>query len=264
MNERPDEPGRSHEPVPETARRGRRIAAVVGCVLLAGAVVAGVGLTAVTVRSADRDPGIPSWEFPKAAAGKEASAPQGLAGLLLPYGDDGRLRGPDLGEFGSDAQLSGARATALQKESLRGLPRSQRKLLEKEVDRRRITGMAMRSYISGSASINQDDDVYTASIVLAKMDNRSAVRDLARFQTEFLESLDILRKGPKIKGHNNAACFLPPKNEDLAIETMFCSAYVGDVLVTVTADALAPIDTKSVASLVREQLDRIDEPGKAV
>ncbi|MBT3154489.1 hypothetical protein HTV45_27075 [Streptomyces sp. CHD11] len=236
---------------------------MVGCVLLAGAVVAGMGYTAVTVRSADRDPGVPSWKFPRTAAGEEVPAPQGLAGLLLPYGDDGRLRGPDIGEFGSDAQLSGARATALQKESLRGLPRSQRKRLEKEVDRRRITGMAMRSYTSGSVSIYQDD-AYTASIVLAQMDNRSAVRDLARFQTEFLESLDILRKGPKIKGHKNAACFLPPKGADLAIDTMFCSAHVGNVLVTVTADAVAPIDTKSVAGLVREQLDRIDEPGKAV
>ncbi len=156
------------------------------------------------------------------------------------------MRGPDIGEFGADAQLSGARATALQKEALQGLPRSQRKKLEKEIDRRRITGMAMRSYVSGADSLYQDD-VYTASVVLSQMDNRSAVRGLARSQAEFLEALDVLRKGPRIEGHRDAACFLPPKDHERDIEVMFCTAHVGDVLVTVTASAVAPIDAKSVA-----------------
>ncbi|MFF9677754.1 hypothetical protein ACF1GS_39775, partial [Streptomyces eurythermus] len=70
--------------------------------------------------------------------------------------------------------------------------------------------------------------------------------------------------GPRIEGHRDAACFLPPKDHERDIEVMFCTAHVGDVLVTVTASAVAPIDAKSVAGLVREQLDRIDEPGKAV
>ncbi|QEU86483.1 hypothetical protein CP969_18620 [Streptomyces viridosporus T7A] len=263
MTEAPDE---SNEPSDRPTRRGRRIAAVTGSVLLAGAVVAGVGLTAVTVDGADRAPGAPSWEFPGAAAGtmEKESASQGLAGMLLPYGDDGLLRGPDLPGFGSDAQLSDARATALQKESLHGLPRSQRKRMEKYVDRLRITGMAMRSYVSGSASLYQEDDVYTVSIVLAQMENRTAAGDLARSQSEFLASLDMLRKGPKVGGHEDAACFLPPEDRGRVIEAVFCSAHVGNVLVTVTAQGTAPMDGRSVAALVREQLDRIDEPGKAV
>ncbi|MET7293393.1 hypothetical protein ABZS79_14870 [Streptomyces griseoloalbus] len=265
MSETPNEPAGSEVPAREPARRGRRIAAVAGSLLLAGAVVAGVGCTAVTVNGADRDAGAPSWKFPKAVAGTEKEpAPQGLAGMLVPYGYDNSLRGPDLGEFGSDARLSGARATALQKESLRGLPRSERKRLEREIDRQRITGMAMRSYVSGSASVYQEEDVYTVGIVLAQMDNRDAVRDLARFQTDFLDSLDIFRRGPEIKGHKDADCYLPPKDEDEALDTMFCSAHVGDVLVTVTADGVAPLDTTGVAVLLGQQLDRIAEPGKAV
>ncbi|MGA5326157.1 hypothetical protein ACPCJT_28555 [Streptomyces griseoincarnatus] len=264
MSETPDESVRPEEPdLPAVSRRRRVVAVAVG-VLLTGAVAAGTGVTAVTVANADRDPGAPSWQFPRTVpADGEPPESQGLASLLLPYGEDGRMRGPDMGEFGADAQLSGARATALQKEALQGLPRSERKQLEKAIDRRRISGMAMRSYVSGADSLYQDD-VYTASVVLSQMDNRSAVRDLARSQAEFLEALDVLRKGPRIQGHKGAACFLPPKDRKRDIEAMFCTAHVGDVLVTVTARAVAPMDARSVAGLVREQLDRIEAPGKAV
>ncbi|MBJ6615965.1 MULTISPECIES: hypothetical protein [unclassified Streptomyces] len=57
---------------------------------------------------------------------------------------------------------------------------------------------------------------------------------------------------------------LPPKDDDRENGAVFCTAHVGDVLVTVTARAVAPIDARSVAGLVREQLDRIEAPGKAV
>ncbi|MFH9041598.1 hypothetical protein ACH4FA_19940 [Streptomyces sp. NPDC017966] len=245
--------------------RWGRVASVAGSVLLAGAVVTGVGHTVVTVRDADREAGAAVWKFPEAAAteGKKAE-PQGLAAMLVPYGYDHWLPGPDFGEFGSDTQLGGARATALQKESLRDLPRSQRKRLEKEIDSWRVEGMAMRSYTSGSNSVYNEDEVHTVGIVLARMENKAAVRDFARFQTEFLDALDIFRKGPKIKGHEDAQCFLPPADAETDLDMMQCSARVGNVLVTLTADGAKPLDTKSVATLFREQLDRIDEPGKAV
>jgi hypothetical protein len=245
--------------------RWGRIASVVGSVLLAGAVVAGVGYTVVTVDGADRDAAAPGWKFPETAAA-EGKAPKarGLAATLVPYGYDHWVPGPDFGEFGSDAQLSGARATALQKESLSDLPRSQRKRLEKEIDSWRVEGMAMRSYTSGSNSVYNEDEVHTVGIVLARMENKAAVRDFARFQTEFLDALDIFREGPKIKGHKDARCFLPPADAETDLDTMQCSAHVGNVLVTLTADGAKPLNTKSVAALFREQLDRIDEPGKAV
>lgn len=280
MSETPDEPVRSGDPVrpDRPARkpvRWSRVATVTGSVLLTGAVVAGLAFTAVTVNGADRDPGAPSWKFPETAADAEkGSAPQSLAGMLVPYGDDGWLRGPDLGEFGSDTQLGAARATALQKEALRDLPRSRRLRLEKEIDRWRITGMAMRSYVSGSVSLYQETDLYTVGVVLTRLENRAAVRDLARFRSEFPDLLDGFpgsrddsREGPRIKGHENARCVLPPEDpedEDQAIDTMSCSAHVGDVLVTLTAKGAKPLDTEGVATLLREQLDRITEPGKAV
>ncbi|MET4659767.1 hypothetical protein ABID80_003487 [Streptomyces sp. PvP037] len=260
---RPEE--RTPEPPAKRPVRWGRIAAVAGSVLLAGAVIAGVGYTVVTVNGADRDAGAPRWKLPKAPAA-EAEQPEarGLAGMLVPYGYDNLLPGPDLSEFGRDEQFDGARATALHKRALSGLPRSQRKELEKEIDGWRVQGMAMRSYTSGSTSVYSPIDVYTVGIVLTRMKDREAVRDLATYQEGLIEALDIFREGPKIKGHKNARCFLPPEDEESGIDSMECSAYVGDVLVTLTAAGGKPLDTKSVATLFGQQLDRIDEPGKAV
>lgn len=270
------------EPVPESEAvpprkrlrlSPRRVAVVLGSVLLAGSVVAGVGYTVVTVAGADRDAGAPVFTFPKTAADDDvkAAATSGLAGVLVPYGESGWHRGPDLGEFGYDAQLSGAQATALRKESLSGLPRTQRKQLEKQIDRQRIKGMAMRSYLSAEVSdLSDNEGAYSVNVVLARMGSSAAVRDLGTFQQEFLDALDVFRAGPEIKGHKNAKCFLPPKDDEEdegdgpGLETMYCSAYQGDVLVTATADGPAPLDTKGVATLLSEQLDRIAEPGVAV
>jgi hypothetical protein len=188
--------------------------------------------------------------------------------MLVPYGAPGTNgwgRGPDLGEYGSDAVLSGEQATALRKESLSGLPRTQRKRLEKAVDQLRITGIAMRSYLSTTKlSDAYTDDAYTVRVELAQMDNRAAVRDASRFRSTVVDALGAFRKGPEIKGHKNAHCFLPPKDADGDLETMYCSAHVGNVLVTAVADGTEPLDTKGAAMLLREQLDRIAEPGEAV
>ncbi|MZE70441.1 hypothetical protein GTW93_15915 [Streptomyces sp. SID5789] len=239
-----------------------------GCgALLAAAVVAGGGYTVVTVNGADRDPGAPVWTLPDAAPTKKAPAAKatGLAQALVPFRSDGWSRGPDIGEFGSDAALSGAEATALRKESLAGLPRSERKQLEKEIDRRRITGVAMRNY-AGTGTFTSDGMTgsATVTIVLSRMENRSAVRSMADGQNKFFEALDVFREGPRIKGHKDARCFRLPGETDEDLDMMFCAAHEGDVLVTATADGVRPFDTKGVSALLTEQLNRIAEPGRSV
>ncbi|GAA3497276.1 hypothetical protein GCM10019016_043770 [Streptomyces prasinosporus] len=257
-------PAEAGAPVRGRVRRGR-VAAVAGCLLLAGALLAGVGATVVTVRDADRDAGAPRWKFPEAGAeDKKAPTPTGLAGMLVPYGTDGWVRGPDLGQFGSDAQFGGARATALRKESLRGLPRSLRKRMEKEIDRQRTKGMAMRSYFSGDAKpYLYNEEIYSVGIVLAQMEDRAAVRDVSESQRELFGALGG-REGPRIEGHENAECFRAPEGGQDDLTGMFCSAHVGDVLVTATAYGTATLDSDGVAALLRIQLDRIAEPGKAI
>lgn len=264
----PSAPATPAAPARKPLRRGR-VAAVAGSVLLVAAVVGGAGYTVVTVQDADRDPGAPSWTLPVPAPGgaEKAKASSGLAAMLLPFGTEGWSRGPDIGEFGSDASLSGAEATALRKEALRDLPRSQRRSLEERIDKQHTKGIAMRRYLSTPNGFNSTlyaQSTFTVSVELAQIEDKSAVKGISTFQTEFFSALKIFRKGPEIKDHKNAKCFLPPKNKDEKLDVMICSAYEGDVLVSATASAVKPLDTKGVAMLLREQLDRITEPGEAV
>ncbi|WP_320785018.1 hypothetical protein [Streptomyces sp. CRN 30] len=256
-----------------------RVAGVTASVLLAGAVIVGTGYTVVTVRNADRDAGTPGWKLPAAAdetgdSDTEPSAGQGLAEALVPFGTYGWTRGPDIGEFGSDAVLSSARAAALQRESLRGLPRSERKALEREIGLRGVKGMALRSYVPGEAGVYQE--AIAVEIVLTRA-ARSAVREMADARTGTLDAFGILEEGPEIEGHDNARCFLLPDGTDygdegsdtgfyrhLGLDLMYCSAHVGEILVTATAEGVAPLETERVAVLLTEQLDRITDPGEAV
>ncbi|MFC8519832.1 hypothetical protein [Streptomyces sp. NPDC057257] len=257
--------GQEEPPAKKRVRRGR-VAAVTGSVLLAVAVVAGVGYTVVTVNGADRDAGAPVWEFPKDSAEKaKAAAPKGLAATLVPYGADGWSRGPDIGEYGSDAVLSGREATALRKEALSGLPRTQRKKLEQQIDKQRIQGIAMRSYVSTDETASvYTHQASTVSIELAQMDNKAAVRNISEFQNDFLDAMGVFREGPRIEGHKNARCFLPPADKDEKLDAMICSAYQGNVLVTLAADSAKPLQKTGIAMLLKEQLDRIAEPGESV
>ncbi|MEU1195609.1 hypothetical protein ABZ446_05235 [Streptomyces sp. NPDC005813] len=257
------DPAQEPAPAKKRVRRGR-VAAVVGSLVLVGALVGGVGYTVVTVQDADRDAGAPTWKFPKGQKeeAKAAKSSSSLASMLVPY-DDGWTRGPDIAGFGSDAALSGGQAAALRKESVRDLPRSQRRRIEKEIDKQHTKGMAMRSYLYGGSTLD-DDGTYTVSVELAQIEDKRAVRNMSTFQNEFLEALSVFRHGPKIEGHKNAKCFLPPKDKEEKLDMMVCSAYQGDVLVSATAYAAKPLNTKGVAKLLREQLDRIEEPGEAV
>ncbi|WP_308310697.1 hypothetical protein [Streptomyces sp. GbtcB6] len=251
-------------------RRRRRIARIAGIGVLLVAVVAGVAGTAVRVTGADRDPGVPGWDLPKTAKGKAkeaAAGGTGLQALLLPYGTEGFGRGPDIGEFGSDARLSGRQATDLRKESIKDLPRSQRKELERLIDKQQTKGMAMRSYLSTETpteGTSYSDHAYTVDIVLSQLGDQRTVRTVATAQQELFDALKVFRKGPEVKGHKDAACFLPPADSAEKLDMMVCSAYVGDVLVSATATGAKPLDEKGVALLLGEQLDRIKNPGVAV
>lgn len=266
----PELVGTSEELTPDVARRPvrrGRIAALAGAVLLAVAVVGGAGYTVVTVNGADRDTGAAVWDFPKTSSEKARGTARttGLAAALVPYGPDGWSEGPDIAEYGHDTAFTGAQAAALRKESLKELPLKQRRTLEKAIDEQHTKGMAMRSYVSteGRTSV-YTDSASTVSIVLAQIADKTAVRRASRFQNELLDSLGVFRPGPTINGYKNAECFLSPKSSDEKLDTMYCSAYQGEVLVTLTAQAVRPMQTYAIGRLLQEQLDRIKDPGEAV
>ncbi|WP_406456826.1 hypothetical protein OH768_24070 [Streptomyces sp. NBC_01622] len=253
------------EAVGKPVRRGR-IAAIAGAALLAVAVIGGVGYTVVTVNGADRDAGDAVWTLPKVSSEKAVGGrPSTLAAALVPYGPDGWSQGPDIAEYGHDVDFTGAQAAALRKESLKELPAKQRKPLEKEIDKQHTKGLAMRSYVSTDEQASvYTDKASTVSIVLAQIADKTAVRNASRFQNELFDSLGVFRPGPSINGYKNAECFLSPKDADEKLDTIYCSAYQGEILVTLTAKSARPMQTYAIGRLLQEQLDRIKDPGEAV
>ncbi|MEV5817369.1 hypothetical protein [Streptomyces mutabilis] len=261
-------PAATEPPLPAPRRRDRRrIAAVTGVLLLTGAVIGAVACTAVSVADADRDPGVPSWARPQPTEDRPAVAaePGSLAWTLVPYRPDNWRRGPDMGEFGSDAVLNGDRTAALFKESLAGLPRTERKQLEKEIDRRPVKEMAMRSYaFTMGENADRAAGATTMTLVLARMEDQAAARSVTTSRNALLDALDVFREGPEIEGYENAACYRAPSGGDEALDAMFCSASTGDIAVIAGAEGVQPFDTDGVAALLKDQLDRIVEPGESV
>ncbi|MFE2418727.1 hypothetical protein [Streptomyces hokutonensis] len=253
------------EVVKKPVRRGR-VAAIAGAALLAVAVIGGVGYTVVAVNGADRDAGDAVWTLPKVSSEKAVGGkPSTLAAALVPYGPDGWSQGPDIAEYGHDVDYTGAQATALRKDELKELPLKQRKRLEKEIDKQHTKGLAMRSYVSTDAQASvYTDKASTVSIVLAQIADKTAVRNASRFQNELFDSLGVFRPGPSINGYKDAKCFLSPKDADEKLDTIYCSAYQGEILVTLTAKSARPMQTYAIGRLLQEQLDRIKDPGEAV
>ncbi|WP_217350000.1 hypothetical protein [Streptomyces pluripotens] len=248
----------------------RRTAGVVGTVLLAVAVVAGAGCTAVTVLHADRDPGKPVWKFPKVGGsdGTDDEVRSGstdgvsaLRAMLVPYQKSGYSQGPDIAGFGSDAQLTGREATALRKQSIRDLPPQARRKLDDLIDHQHIKGMVMRSYEHEGSISSPFDKPFTIGFQLVEMENRGAAEKLATAGAGLLKSFG---EGPEIPGHENAVCVLEPTRDSGKLDRMLCSARVGDVLFSARVCGVHRLAAHTVALFVGEQLDRIKDPGKAV
>ncbi|MFE0038498.1 hypothetical protein [Streptomyces sp. NPDC059015] len=254
---------------------------VLPVVLVVGSVGGAAAYTAVTAEGADRTVPTTVWAEPGKEPGKDpaaeawrgrASTPLGK--MLLPVPDGYRL-GPDIGEHGNDVELSAAQAVAVMKEWGSGLSGQKRRDYEKRVKRLGVRGIALRSYATEFAErggVSEGDVVVT--IELTRVADRARVREAYEVQTGLAKMLE-LRKGPKITGHRNAACFLveaekraegeDAADEDERLGGMQCFAYDSEVLVSVEAQGTAAsFDENSVADLVQEQLDHIASPGEYV
>ncbi|MFE8938722.1 MULTISPECIES: hypothetical protein [unclassified Streptomyces] len=259
----------------KSGTRARRILKnALASVLVLGAVGGGAAYTVVTVDRADRSAPTVAWADPTAtatagdpAAGVHrgrASTP--MSGLLLPV-PEGYVLGADVQGYGNDDELPAAEAAALLKQTGRGFYGKERRAYEKEVDRLGVQGIAMRSYAS-------EDSTLQAEVLILRMKDKKTVREFFELRKDLSELLE-LRKGPKIKEHaTNAACYLGPKprkpeqregrERTPDLQDMSCTAYDGEVMVTVVAFGAPPFDQKAVADLVEKQLRHIESPGEYV
>ncbi|NEB81141.1 hypothetical protein G3I40_38930 [Streptomyces sp. SID14478] len=255
------------------ARRSRRrlIVGLAVTALVLGAAGTGIGVTASRVATADRDPGEPRWQFPsRGHDAADTAGHRGVGSSLLPI-PAGYEEGPDMDEFGSDKEFTGREATALRKKALRFLPLTERRAMEKELDRQRISSMAMRSY----ASQDMAGGGIVVTMSLSRMQGSGTARAISRSQSSAIGAIGIVRKGPVIKGYKDAHCYLPPDDSEEKLEAMFCSAYRGDVLVTFSAygtkknpyskmDGQGLVASGEPAELLRAQLDRLGQVGESV
>ncbi|MBA4865589.1 hypothetical protein H1V43_30470 [Streptomyces sp. PSKA54] len=233
-------------------------------VLVLGALVGGLGYTKVTVDDADRTVPTVLWaDDNDAKPGKDPAGDVGrgradteLNRLLLPVSEHYRL-GPDIGEYGNDAELSGKEAVAVMKAAGRGLTGKQRRERDKYVEKLRLKGIAMRSYTYGT-------HVRVAEMSIAQMENKKAVRDMYTFQTRLFDAVGVFRKGPSVKGFKNAACYLMPADSETDLDAMHCIAYEGELLVTMEVYGSEPFSKSEAVDLLRRQLDHIESPGEYV
>ncbi|MFD8010234.1 hypothetical protein [Streptomyces sp. NPDC058955] len=257
---------------PAGRRRGRRILrnALVGLAVL-GAAGGGVAYTAVTVDRADRTAPIVAWAEPTprvesddpAADVDRGRASTPLSKLLLPT-PFGYVLGSDIEGYGNDAEVGAEEAEALLKQAGKGLYGKKRRAWEKEIDKLGLQGLAMRTYAG------YDGDVQVEVSVM-RMKEKKLIRSFFEWEREFADDAE-LREGPRIKGYERtASCHHLPKltegDEEYLEEQLLgltCTAYDGEVLVSVTAYATAPGFDKDVAELVAAQLKHIASPGEYV
>ncbi|MGC5394869.1 hypothetical protein ACPXCP_03855 [Streptomyces sp. DT20] len=253
-------------PAPVRKRGKRRAILATGlAVLVLGAVSGAAVYTKTTVDDADRTVTTELWAGSShGTSGKDPAgdvsrgrASTELSKLLMPVPDGYRL-GPDDGVHGNDSEVSGPEAAAEMKAANRGLAGKQRRELEKRIDKLHVQGVAVRTYTS-------DGNDLVLRTELVRMKDKKAVRDLYDFQTGLFDAIGVFRDGPSVNGHKkNAKCFLQPKDSEHKIESMYCMAYDGEMVLSFSASGPRPVRKSFVAGLVRDQLDHIKSPGEYV
>lgn len=240
-----------------TGKKSRAALLAGGLVLLAAA--GGLTWTGVTVAGADTTAETVVVGKPPLPASDDGSYhvtgrhDTELLRQLLPV-PEGYLLGPDIAEFGNDTELSGKEAEALLQQLGADLPSKVRSAYRKQIRDLEIQGLAMRSYSSIDAGL-------VIHVQIAQMKNEKAVRELNESQTKLTDALSVLRDGPKIKGYDDARCYLLPEVDDAKVDAMHCTAAKGGLLVSMDATGVKPLRKDDAADLLKDQLDRLVSGG---
>jgi hypothetical protein len=260
-------------PAPEAKASRRRLALGLAGALVAVAAGGGIGY-AVLNQGRNQDAGKKTtgkaWKAPEPKRTGAYGATSGgshygaLRKLLLPMPET-YVPGPDVAEFGNDAQLSGKQASDLVKERYRSLPKKQRETVRKAVDRLGIQGIGMRTYSTygGSGGATDGEAALVVEIRLLQMTNKRAARAATDFFAAATEGTGVLRKGPTIAGHPKARCVLPPLEKGVPLDSMYCEATEGDLVISLSASGTTPLQKDDAAKLLKQQLDRVKDPGEA-
>lgn len=255
------------EPAPVPSRR--KVALGAAGALVAVAACGGIGYAVLhhgsgsghTARATATTP----WTQPAPTVTKAFGARSGgshygsLRLLLLPVPDD-YGPGPDVEAYGNDVVLDAKRATALvrsEQYDTAKLSAKQRKNVEAYIADLHIEGAGLRTYT------NHDSEL-VVRIEIVQLRNQRVAHAETKLFGEIVHAMGGFRNGPKIAGHPQAVCILPPKDAAEKLDGMLCQATSGDLMVKMRVEGFAPLDKASAADLLRRQLDRIQDPGESV
>ncbi|GGY78157.1 hypothetical protein [Streptomyces omiyaensis] len=270
------DPAGTDGPAPETGGDGptgrrRILRKALAALALLGVIGGGTAYTAVTVDRADRTAPTVAWEEPAPRAGAKdpaegidrgrASTP--LSRLLLPT-PFGYGLGSDVVGYGNDAEVGAEQAVDRLKDAGRGTYGKKRRAWEKEVDKLGLQGLALRTYAAYDGGIQIE-------VSVMRMKDRKLIRGFFDQQKEFAEWGGLL-KGPVVEGYERTAtCSRLPEVEEgeeewveEQLRVLTCTAYDGEVLVSVHAYASGPGYDDDVAELLAQQLKHIASPGEYV
>ncbi|MFJ5882969.1 hypothetical protein [Kitasatospora cineracea] len=255
----PQPTAQDQAPAPAPARARRRAPRAVAAV--AAAVLLGVGIGEVVIRVHYGDePAAPAAAAAPAAPAPSASTPApwgakpdgshvgSLRDLLLPVPDGYRL-GPDYKSLGNDGEFVGADLDRAQEEMLSEVPEKYRGRLKDALSTLHFTGAGVRS-------LTRFDNRLTAALKLTRFDQQAVSEQNALFGA-LVDDSDLFRRGPDVPGHPDARCVLPTLRAGDQLDYVTCYSAVGDLVVQLRAEGVAPIDQNKVVDLFRRQLDRL-------
>lgn len=108
-----------------------------------------------------------------------------------------------------------------------------------------------------------DNDTFFAEMNISVVKDTQVIRDRHRRVTSLLRSLDV-DKGPKVKGHRDAACFRFKGERKKDVQELYCTAAKGKHFISMSVELPGDGSAKPPAELFAAQLDHLASPGEYV
>ncbi|MFF7637307.1 hypothetical protein ACFZB9_29770 [Kitasatospora sp. NPDC008050] len=246
-------------PATPRARFVLRATAAVAAAVLVGA---GIGVAVIKVRYDDAPAPVAAAPAGAAAAPSPNASPNygawsngshfgSLRDLLLPL-PIGYQLGPDEGDYGDDTSLTPDQLNSYLDERVKDLPKEKRDQVKAALRAEGRKGAGVRSYLSA-------DGKMVATLWLDQFNQHAVEAENAVMGA--LSDTGVFRQGPSVPGYSDAHCFLPPLDPGAPLDDLECTAGVGDLLVSMHVEGVAPLPKSEAVSIFRQQLERLAIPG---
>jgi F0F1-type ATP synthase assembly protein I len=254
------------EPAP-AGRPVRAVAVKVTAAVTAAVLVGvGIGFGIIKANGDDTAKTAPAAALPAKAVPTASAKPSygalssgahfgSMRDLLLPV-PAGYTLGPDDGVYGDDTQLTKDQMSSFLDDLVSYLPKDERDKAKAALQAEDRKNVGVRSY-------RQDDNMLVATIQLQQFDVQ-AVKETNAFQAVLGTDSGAFRQGPGVPGYPSAACYLPQADPNDPVDAMQCTAGIGDLLVTMNVQGVAPLPKSVAVSIFRQQLERLAIPGASV